>query len=67
MTTTPQATEAIPSVLAGPTEFFLDLLVQHDAHAKAWRWHLYRQGITVDRHNRLRSSRTGELLDFTEA
>jgi len=36
--------------------------VQHNEHMKAWRWHLYQRGITVDRYGFLRCSRTGELV-----
>ncbi len=37
--------------------------VQHNEHMKAWRWHLYERGISVDRYGHLRCSRTGELVN----
>lgn len=36
--------------------------VQPNEHIKAWKWHLYKRGITVDRYGHKRSSRTGELV-----
>jgi hypothetical protein len=36
--------------------------VQHNEHMKAWCWHLYERGTTVDRYGHLRCSRTGELV-----
>ena len=31
-------------------------------HVKAWRWHLYEQGISVDAYGHWRCSRTGALI-----
>lgn len=36
--------------------------VQPNEHVKAWKWHMYERGITVDRYGNKRSSRTGELV-----
>lgn len=36
--------------------------VQPNEHIKAWKWHLYERGITVDRYGHKRDSRTGELV-----
>lgn len=46
----------------GSTEIFISLWCQKDEHVKAWRWHLYTQGVTVDRFGHKRSSRTGEII-----
>lgn len=37
--------------------------VPPNEHIKAWKWHLYERGITVDAYGRKRSSRTGEIIN----
>ena len=65
MQTTPfQKIQGIGQIV-GPAEVLISLFfeIQHDNHMRDYRWDLFRQGITVDRYGRKRSSRTGELVE----
>lgn len=48
-----------PGALIGTTEELIALLfdARYDEHMRDYRWHLFRQGITVDRYGNRRSSR----------
>jgi len=64
MTPTPFQKMPAPGALVGSTEELIALLfgIPQDEHVRDYRWHLFRQGITVDRFGNKRSSRTGELI-----